>query len=212
MQLYITSCNGKVRIFSYVASIAAWFTKTQLYVHIAVLCVIIANIHEDYEIFYRQTFTQAILLLMVISLVAGNSWHVRPDQHTGNFTCPTPNTFCYTLSQVLQQYKEAHSSITALYFQPGVYYLYDDVRFTSLQKLVLQGQGSMPIIRCLNTRHSFTFQHITSTIISNIKFEGCGSVSGSTLVYSRYQSATLHFTHCNDTSVNNITITLSVLV
>ena len=63
----------------------------------------------------------------------------------------------------------------------------------------------MPVIKC-RTKSHFTFQNVTTIIINNVKFEGCGDVSRSTL---GYQLATLYFIGCYGTSIYNITITPS---
>ena len=162
---------------------------------------------------HREPIIQAILLLVSLCLVAGISWHVRPDYRSAGFTCPI-NMFCLRLTETLQQYKEKYSGTDiVLYLQPGVYFLRNNnTVFMGIRVFHLQGQeiNNIPVIRCHPKPQGFTFQYITTTIIiNNVKFEGCGSVIRPNLDYSRQRSAVLHFIGCYDTSLHNIIITPS---
>ena len=158
---------------------------------------------------HREPIIQVILLVVSLCLVAGISWHVRPDYPSAGFTCP--NILCVHLTQTLLEYKEKYSSTDiVLYLQPGVYILHDINNtdyavFTGIKEFHLQGQeiNDMPVIKCLNKSQGFTFQYIVTIIINNVKFEDCGSVIRST---RRQQSSTLHFTGCYNTTLHNITI------
>ena len=156
-----------------------------------------------------------LLLLVMLPLSSAVVWHVQPNQPIRHFQCPL-NTVCHPLSQILQQYSTMHYNVNfTLLFQSGVHYLHDNAMFSSENTVQLIGQAGrdIPIIRCLTASQrdcGLTFQNISSIVISNLNFEGCGSIGRSTLNYTRCQPATLHFVGCYDTSLHNITITPSV--
>ena len=119
-----------------------------------------------------------ILLIIVIILIPNlvysqAQYYVLPS--VSNQSCPGDDNECHTLFYYLTYYKNYLTSNSTFNFLPGIHYLNETAAIVDLEYVSFQGKvEEETVIQCSHSSAGLSFMNISSLVIRDIIFIGCG--------------------------------------